>query len=83
MSVGACSPLATVTDRAPHYITCPHKMPYPSQEYAHAVALLMEYRYGEDFHEYRCNACSFWHIGHAQPRPRKLTHRPEPTEERP
>jgi hypothetical protein len=61
--------------------SCRSKQVYLTKAHAKAVVRFMGTRHRNEFNLYRCEACSYWHVGHLMPA--WLRARAVPTFERP
>lgn len=46
---------------------CRSKQVYLTKAHAKQVVRLMSARHRDEFHQYRCEACGYWHVGHLVP----------------
>ena len=46
---------------------CRSKQVYLTKAHAKQVVRLMGARHRDAFHQYRCDACGYWHVGHLVP----------------
>ncbi len=46
---------------------CRSKQVYLTKAHAKQVVRLMGARHRDAFHQYRCEACGYWHVGHLVP----------------